>query len=78
MPVEHDLSQDFPEFHSQAQERIKSDPAFDRLVTDYCQLDGRILELEALDSPTADDELSHLRRERVLLKDRIAQLLQGT
>ncbi len=78
MPVEHDLSRDFPEYHSQAQARIKADPAFDRLVGDYRRLDDRILALEALDEPARDDELNRLRRERVLLKDRIALLLQRT
>ncbi|WP_263143598.1 DUF465 domain-containing protein [Pseudomonas sp. RIT-PI-AD] len=76
MPVEHDLSLDFPEFHSQAQARIKVDPAFDRLVAEYRRLDAHILALEALDDPDQDDELNRRRRERVLLKDRIARALQ--
>jgi uncharacterized protein YdcH (DUF465 family) len=76
MTAEHDLNQEFREFRDELAERRKRDPGFDGLVDRYLQLDKRILDLEGGNQPRDDDSLNRLRKERVLLKDKITQQLQ--
>lgn len=71
MAVAHNLAKDFPEYKDSLARRVTEDSAFSALVDDYLQLDQRILELEELDQPANDGEISSLRKQRVLLKDRI-------
>ncbi|MEH3024449.1 MAG: YdcH family protein [Pseudomonas oryzihabitans] len=40
------------------------------------KLDQQILDLEEVEESSGDEELGRLRRERVLLKDKIAQQLK--
>jgi len=76
MVAKHDLHKDFPEYAEQLDSRPQSDPAFAKLLEDYQQLDRQILDLEAVEESSGDEELGRLRRERVLLKDKIAQQLK--
>lgn len=78
MPVAHNLAKDFPEFRDTLAQRVENDSSFSAVVDEYLGLDQRIRELEELDQPANDDALNQLRKERVLVKDRIeAQLRQA-
>lgn len=71
MAVAHNLAKDFPEFRDTIARLTEEDASFSRLIDEYLQLDQRIRELEELDQAANDDQLTALRRERVLLKDKI-------
>ncbi|MEQ9728541.1 DUF465 domain-containing protein [Pseudomonas sp. WHRI 8822A] len=75
MTAEHNLREEFREYGDALSERRKSHPGFDGLVGRYQDLDKRILDLESGNQPFDDETLGRLRRERVLLKDRIVQEL---
>jgi uncharacterized protein YdcH (DUF465 family) len=76
MAVAHNLAKDFPEFKEALTRLVGEDDAFSRLVDEYLELDQRICQLEELDQAGNDDQLTTLRRERVLLKDRIELALR--
>ncbi|HWV10422.1 MULTISPECIES: YdcH family protein [unclassified Pseudomonas] len=75
MTAEHNLREEFREFGDQLTELRKSDPGFDGLVGRYQDLDKRIVGLESGTQSFDDETLGRLRRERVLLKDKIVQKL---
>lgn len=75
MTAEHDLREEFREFGDGLVERRKRDPGFDGLVGRYQELDKRIVEMESGRESFDDESLGRLRRERVLLKDKIVQQL---
>jgi len=75
MTAEHNLREEFREYGDALTERRKSDPGFDGLVGRYQELDKQIVDLESGDQPFDDETLGRLRRERVLLKDKIVQQL---
>ncbi|TRX76647.1 YdcH family protein [Pseudomonas mangiferae] len=75
MPVTHDLAKDFPEYADAFKALSQTDAEFNGLLEKYRDLDRRILAAEQ-DQSLDDERLNELRRERVLLKDRIAQKLQ--
>ncbi|TBU91603.1 YdcH family protein [Phytopseudomonas dryadis] len=76
MTAEHDLHKEFRQFADELTERRRTDPGFDGLVGRYQSLDKRIVELESGNQPFDDETLGRLRRERVLLKDKIVQQLE--
>ena len=76
MVAKHDLHKDFPEYAEQLDSRPQTDAAFAKLLEDYAKLDGQILNLEEVEESSGDEELGRLRRERVLLKDKIARQLK--
>jgi len=76
MVAKHDLHKDFPEYAEQLDSRPQTDAAFAKLLEDYAKIDGQILNLEEVEESSGDEELGRLRRERVLLKDKIARQLK--
>lgn len=77
MAVAHNLAKDFPEHKDVLATRINEDRAFSALIDEYLELDQTICGLEELDQTVNDDRLARLRRERVLLKDRIELALRN-
>lgn len=77
MPVPHNLAKDLPELREQLEQHAASDTAFARTLEEYRQLDERICGLEEKDQPANDDQINQLRRQRVLLKDKIEQQLRN-
>jgi uncharacterized protein YdcH (DUF465 family) len=75
MVVKHDLLQDIPELAAEFEALLADDPKFAALVRDYYELDRRVLEWE-VEHGNSGEELNQLRRERVLVKDRIVRELQ--
>jgi uncharacterized protein YdcH (DUF465 family) len=73
----HDLVHEFPELEGKIEEMREADAAFAELMEHYDDLDARVRELEELGTPVADETIEDLKKERLLLKDKLYQLLRG-
>jgi hypothetical protein len=67
----HDLMHEFPEYADKIQAFRHSDTGFAQLMEEYDELDARIRELEERGQPVADETLEELKKQRVVLKDRL-------
>jgi uncharacterized protein len=76
MPLRHHpLVQEFPEHHDRIHELKMSDAHFQRLMTEYEDLDKEIFRAESDEQPTDDAHLKELSVRRVHLKDQIYALI---
>jgi uncharacterized protein YdcH (DUF465 family) len=67
----HDLIHEFPELVGKIDEMRKSDGDFAEDMDRYDTLDARVRKLEELGTPVADETIEDLKKERLLLKDRL-------
>ena len=74
----HDLLHEFPELQEKINELRETDPNFAQLMEQYDALDKRVRELEELAQPVADETMEDLKKERLLLKDRLYAVLKGS
>lgn len=74
----HDLLHEFPELQGKINELRETDPNFAQLMEQYDTLDKRVRELEELAQPVADETMEDLKKERLLLKDRLYAVLMGS
>jgi uncharacterized protein len=72
----HSLIKDFPELRGALHDLQVSDADFARLADTYEALDKLICRIEAGDEVLADNALSALKQERVVLKDDVARRLK--
>jgi uncharacterized protein YdcH (DUF465 family) len=76
MPLRHHpLVKEFPEHHDRIHELKMSDGHFQRLMTEYENLDKEIFRAESDEQPTDDTHLKELCVRRVHLKDQIYALI---
>lgn len=73
----HDLMHEFPEYADKIQSFRQADTDFAQLMEQYDELDARIRELEERGQPVADETLEELKKQRVVLKDRLYFRLKG-
>jgi uncharacterized protein len=74
--VAHELHEEFPE-KSETIHRLKGENAhFARIAEQYHELNRAIHRMETDVEPVADETLEALKRQRLSLKDEIAQLLE--
>lgn len=73
----HDLLHEFPELEGKIADLRESNPDFAHLMTDYDDLDARVRRIEELGNPVADETIEELKKERLVLKDRLYTLLRG-
>jgi uncharacterized protein YdcH (DUF465 family) len=73
----HDLVHEFPELHGRIDEMRASNPDFAVLMDQYDAVDAKVRKLEELGTPVADETIEDLKKERLLLKDRLYDLLRG-
>lgn len=71
----HDLYHEFPEYRERIQSLHRDDADFAALMADYNRLDEEIRDLEEHEQPVADRYMEDLKKERVLLKDRLFAML---
>jgi uncharacterized protein YdcH (DUF465 family) len=71
----HDLVHEFPELEAKIEDMRGSNPPFAELMDQYDDLDARVRKLEELGTPVADETIEDLKKQRLLLKDRLYQLL---
>ncbi|AGA90728.1 hypothetical protein Thimo_1963 [Thioflavicoccus mobilis 8321] len=73
----HDLLHEFPELEGKIATMRASDEEFARIMDQYDDLDARVRSLEELGVPVADETIEELKKERLLLKDRLYTFLRG-
>ena len=73
----HDLLHEFPDLEAKIATLRSSDEEFAELMTSYDNLDARVRELEELGIPVADETIEDLKKERLLMKDRLYEILRG-
>jgi uncharacterized protein len=73
----HDLVHEFPELKGKIASMRATNPQFAHWMTDYDDLDARVRQLEELGIPVADETIEELKKERVVLKDRLYTVLRG-
>ena len=78
MPVKHDLLQDLG-LTKEATSKFRSEnPHLNQLFVQYGEKDAEVVEAEANDAiGVADDVLRKLKEQRLLIKDKIAQILSA-
>jgi len=73
----HDLVHEFPELHGKIDQMRASSSDFAELMDQYDAVDAKVRKLEELGTPVADETIEDLKKERLLLKDRLYELLRG-
>lgn len=73
----HDLVHEFPELVGKIDAMRALDPDFAGDMDRYDALDARIRKLEELGTPVADETIEDLKKERLLLKDRLYERLRS-
>jgi hypothetical protein len=74
----HDLLHEFPDLKRKIASLCESDEDFAHLMTDYDDLDARVRKLEELGTPVADETIEDLKKERLLMKDRLYEMLRDS
>lgn len=75
MHVPHELQDEFPEEAVVITRLAKTNYLFRRLAGRYDTANRQIFRLESGAEPTTDEVLERLKKERLKLKDQIAQML---
>lgn len=73
----HDLLHEFPDLENKIAALRADKPEFARLMDDYDTLDARVRNFEELGTPVADETIEELKKERLLLKDRLYVMLRA-
>ena len=72
----HDLLHEFPNLEAKIASLCASNEEFSQLMNDYDSLDARVRKLEELGTPVADETIEDLKKERLLKKDRLYEILR--
>jgi uncharacterized protein YdcH (DUF465 family) len=72
----HDLIHEFPELEGKIEEMRETNEPFAALMDQYDDLDARVRKLEELGTPVADETIEELKKERLMLKDKLYELLR--
>ncbi len=75
--VPHELNEEFPELRDRIRDLKAADAHFARLVDEYHDINRTVHRIESSVQPTSEDVEKQLRRQRLLLKDQIAELLRA-
>lgn len=73
----HDLLHEFPDLEEKIASLHESNKRFADLMDEYDTLDARVRKLEELGTPVADETIEDLKKERLLLKDRLYEILRS-
>jgi len=74
----HDLLHEFPDLENKIASLREEDATFAHLIKDYDDVDARVRELEELGTPVADETIEELKKERLMMKDRLYEILRAT
>lgn len=72
----HDLHNEFPEFHEEIHALKTSDAHFQRLFDKYHEVNRHVLRIEIEAEVATDPVLEDLKKERLLLKDQLYDMLR--
>jgi uncharacterized protein len=73
----HDLKHDFPEFQAQIDYLKASDANFAKLMEQYEQIDREVHLIEQSVEPVSDVYAEDLKKQRIVLKDQLYQMLKA-
>ena len=73
----HDLRHEFPDLENKIAALRADNHEFARLMDDYDALDARVRNFEELGTPVADETIEDLKKERLLLKDKLYIMLRA-
>ena len=74
--VRHFIEREFPEFQTEINRLKGRNPNFARLLVEYDETDKTIYGLEQQSLPVSDDYFGALKRQRLVLKDRLYSILK--
>lgn len=72
----HDLLHEFPDLKAKIAALRESDEEFACMMDAYDTLDARVRRIEELGTPVADETIEDLKKGRLLLKDRLYEILR--
>ncbi len=72
----HDLHNEFPEYHEEIHALKTSDTHFQRLFDKYHEINRHVVRIEVEAELATDPELEGLKKERLLLKDQLHEMLK--
>ena len=73
----HDLPHEFPKYEMKIHKLLEESPEFAAMMREYDALDEEILKIEQNVEAVSDFYAEELKKKRVLLKDRLYQMLNG-
>lgn len=73
----HDLVREFPEFERKITTLKSRNPDFSRLLAEYDGTDKKIYGIEQQMRPVSDAYVGALKRRRLVLKDRLFEILKN-
>ncbi len=73
----HDLLHEFPDLEAKIAALCSSNEEFAQLMSEYDNLDARVRKLEELGTPVADETIEDLKKERLMMKDRLYEILRS-
>lgn len=73
----HDLRHEFPDLEAKIQSLRDANAEFAKLMDSYDGIDARVRQLEELGTPVADETIEDLKKQRLLLKDRLYEMLRA-
>jgi len=73
----HDLLHEFPNLEEKIASLRDSDEEFAHLMQDYDNLDAQVRKLEELGTPVTDETIEELKKERLMMKDRLYGMLRA-
>lgn len=73
----HDLIHEFPEMEEKIKTLRASSPPFASLMDQYDALDERVRRIEELGTPVADETIEEMKKQRLLLKDKLYDMLHA-
>jgi len=72
----HDLHNEFPEYHDAIHALKTSDAHFQRLFDRYHEVNRHVVRVEVQAEMATEPELEDLKKERLLLKDQLHDMLR--
>lgn len=75
---QHSILTSFPEYQEAIEKLLKIDLHFYSLVSQYNELDHKLVSLEEVGTPISDDEFRMLKERRVQLKDQLYLMIKGS
>jgi len=72
----HDLHNEFPEYNDEIHALKTSDAHFQRLFEKYHEVNRHVVRIEVQAEVASDPELEDLKKERLLLKDQLHEMLK--
>ena len=73
----HDLLHEFPDLEAKIAALRAANEEFAQMMKDYDNLDARVRKLEELGTPVADETIEDLKKQRLLMKDRLYEMLRA-